>query len=57
MGAVFEGQCRYLQDPLRPDAAPAAAQIAPPAAQPAVEFGSQGESRLGQGVIVTGASS
>jgi cytoskeletal protein CcmA (bactofilin family) len=62
MGAVFEGQCRYLQDPLRPDAgagAPVAAQIAPPSASPAEsmsEFGAQGESRLGQGVIVTGAS-
>ncbi len=58
MGAVFEGQCRYLQDPLRPDAV-GAAQLAPPAsvapADPSVEFGAQGESRLGQGVIVTGA--
>ena len=57
MGAVFEGQCRYLQDPLRPDTAPATAQIAPPASEAPVEFGAQGESRLGQGVIVTGASS
>jgi cytoskeletal protein CcmA (bactofilin family) len=59
MGAVFEGQCRYLQDPLRDDAGNAP-QIAPPsapaAAQDGVEFGAQGESRLGQGVTIVGSS-
>jgi hypothetical protein len=34
MGAVFEGQCRYVQDPLKTDAAAVspAGQLAPPSA-------------------------
>jgi cytoskeletal protein CcmA (bactofilin family) len=37
MGAVFEGQCRYLQDPLKGDTVTPAAQIASPA--PMTSFG------------------
>ncbi|MGE3141699.1 MAG: polymer-forming cytoskeletal protein [Hyphomonadaceae bacterium] len=66
MGAVFEGQCRYLQDPLSQSGlgAPASPQIVAPAASAQSEnfsgFGepSDNESdRMVQGVIVTGASS
>lgn len=64
MGAVFEGQCRYLQDPL---AQPGAGQSAQPQARQAPErpsgsfsnsvFGdSEQDERLVSGVIVTGAS-
>lgn len=61
MGAVFEGQCRYLQDPLRQEGqgTPAQPQIVEsgdtysafgePSANP--------EGRMVGGVIVTGASS
>ncbi|MBI1249979.1 MAG: polymer-forming cytoskeletal protein [Alphaproteobacteria bacterium] len=63
MGAVFEGQCRYLQDPLRdqPGISQGASSAAPshdptfsggsPFGEPASE-----QDRLSQGVIVTGAS-
>ncbi|MGE3302814.1 MAG: polymer-forming cytoskeletal protein [Hyphomonadaceae bacterium] len=58
MGAVFEGQCRYLQDPLKSDApAPAAAQItssAPTSSGPSST--ASGDNRMVGGVIVTGAS-
>jgi cytoskeletal protein CcmA (bactofilin family) len=56
MGAVFEGQCRYLQDPLRPDAATAVAQQLPAPSASASLAPESDEQRLGQGVIVTGAS-
>jgi cytoskeletal protein CcmA (bactofilin family) len=66
MGAVFEGQCRYLQDPLSQSGpgAPASPQIVTerPAAS---SFGSgnsvfgepSSDDRMVSGVIVTGASS
>lgn len=60
MGAVFEGQCRYLQDPLSQSGqgAPAAPQIVGPGEQS--NFGGFGEAetddRMVPGVIVTGAS-
>ena len=64
MGAVFEGQCRYLQDPLSQSGqgAPAAPQIvAPTTDRPASSFGVFGEpessnDRMVSGVIVTGTS-
>ncbi len=60
MGAVFEGQCRYLQDPLSQSGPGTPA--APPAASPASSFGGSvfGEprdDRMMSGVVVTGASS
>ncbi len=66
MGAVFEGQCRYLQDPLSQGGAgaPAAPQVV--AQRPANSmFGNSGSvfgdagsnDRMVSGVIVTGASS
>lgn len=65
MGAVFEGQCRYLQNPLKSDVVTPTAQIASPA--PASTFGAPSsspppsteedrEARMVGGVIVTGAS-
>ncbi|MGE0045658.1 MAG: polymer-forming cytoskeletal protein [Hyphomonadaceae bacterium] len=72
MGAVFEGQCRYLQDPLRQDGAP---QLSSPgvdrsASQSSAQsfgggsgsvFGepttSSSQDRMVAGVIVTGHSS
>jgi len=68
MGAVFEGQCRYLQDPLSQSGqgAPSAPQLvsrpaAEEAARQSADFGGFGESddkgRMASGVIVTGASS
>ncbi|MEJ0024169.1 MAG: polymer-forming cytoskeletal protein [Alphaproteobacteria bacterium] len=67
MGAVFEGQCRYLQDPLKSETAPAAPQIsgsaptplygAPSSGQPAEETEERSEPRMVGGVIVTGAAS
>lgn len=53
MGAVFEGQCRYLQDPLSQSGQGA------PTAQPERSYGSVfGDAGgLASGVIVTGASS
>lgn len=65
MGAVFEGQCRYLQDPLSQagPGTPAAPQIMPQSERSAFGSGSSvfGEAnddddRLVSGVIVTGAS-
>ena len=62
MGAVFEGQCRYLQDPLRQDGpgTPAAPQIVAPTAETsqASVFGEPGEQddHLAPSIIVTGAS-
>lgn len=63
MGAVFEGQCRYLQDPLSQSGpgTPAAPQIVKPTERP---FGGGGsvfgepsnDERMVSGVIVTGAS-
>ena len=73
MGAVFEGQCRYLQDPLRQDGAPA--QLSSPSVDRSAshsspsQFGGGSGSVFGEpasnhtqdrmvaGVIVTGASS
>ncbi|MCR6643156.1 MAG: polymer-forming cytoskeletal protein [Terricaulis sp.] len=63
MGAVFEGQCRYLQDPLSQSGqgAPAQPQAAQQeerpfgAAQGSV-FGEPTEDRMVSGVIVTGSS-
>lgn len=71
MGAVFEGQCRYLQDPLSQSGPglPSAPQIVAPIAAAherpqASSFGASGsvfgepshDDRLVSGVIVTGAS-
>ncbi|HRE44866.1 MAG TPA: polymer-forming cytoskeletal protein [Terricaulis sp.] len=63
MGAVFEGQCRYLQDPLSQSGqgAPAQPQVVQQeerpfgAAQGSV-FGEPTEDRMVSGVIVTGSS-
>ncbi len=65
MGAVFEGQCRYLQDPLSQagSGAPAAPQIvAPTESRSDSSFSGFGDpdasgDRMVSGVIVTGASS
>lgn len=66
MGAVFEGQCRYLQDPLSQGGAGATAPPQVAAQRPAHSmFGSSGSvfgdtgtnDRMVSGVIVTGASS
>jgi cytoskeletal protein CcmA (bactofilin family) len=71
MGAVFEGQCRYLQDPLSQagPGMPSAPQIVAPQERPAnSSFGNSGSvfgepesdasnDRMVSGVIVTGASS
>jgi cytoskeletal protein CcmA (bactofilin family) len=69
MGAVFEGQCRYLQDPLKNGDAGAPVSAAPqiggptPPPAPTPPSGSQQETqtegggRLITGVIVTGAAS
>jgi cytoskeletal protein CcmA (bactofilin family) len=65
MGAVFEGQCRYLQDPLKTDTVQPAAQIggttpfygAPSSGQPSEETEERSEPRMVGGVIVTGAAS
>jgi len=64
MGAVFEGQCRYLQDPLSQSGpgTPASPQIVQPSAQSA--FGGGGsvfgepsnDDRMVSGVIVTGSN-
>ncbi|HVY86627.1 MAG TPA: polymer-forming cytoskeletal protein [Caulobacterales bacterium] len=63
MGAVFEGQCRYLQDPLSQTGpgAPATPQIVAPEARPEPSsFGGFGEAetddRMVPGVIVTGSN-
>jgi len=64
MGAVFEGQCRYLQDPLSQagPGTPAQPQVVQPGEQRSA-FGGQGsvfgdpdDNRMVSGVIVTGAS-
>jgi cytoskeletal protein CcmA (bactofilin family) len=71
MGAVFEGQCRYLQDPLNPNAGPSqtmsAAQIPAPPAQaplqqppaqpeaPSASFYADPNERMVSGVIITGS--
>ncbi|GIK50565.1 MAG: polymer-forming cytoskeletal protein [Hyphomonadaceae bacterium] len=66
MGAVFEGQCRYLQDPLSQSGsgAPASPQIVAPQERPAASGGAfsgfgeaSSDDRLVSGVIVTGTSS
>ena len=66
MGAVFEGQCRYLQDPLKTDTVQSAPQIgsAPTPMYGAPSSGSSSEAneeraepRMVGGVIVTGAAS
>lgn len=67
MGAVFEGQCRYLQDPLSQSGpgTPAAPQILQQVERSQSSFGSGGsvfgepsnDDRMVSGVIVTGASS
>lgn len=48
MGAVFEGQCRYLQDPLKADGPQGGPQLAPPAP------GGEAPAMV-SGVVVTGA--
>lgn len=63
MGAVFEGQCRYLQDPLNPNAGsgqPVTPQIAAPTGVGAEASGFYDQSngdRMVSGVVVTGAQS
>lgn len=62
MGAVFEGQCRYLQDPLRQEGpgTPAQPQMVDPRGSDSYSgFGEPSDNsdgRMVQGVIVTGAS-
>lgn len=62
MGAVFEGQCRYLQDPLSQSGpgTPAQPQVVSPSERPANQFGVFGEpqndDRMVSGVIVTGTN-
>lgn len=62
MGAVFEGQCRYLQDPLSQSGpgTPAQPQVVQPSERPANQFGVFGEpdndDRMVSGVIVTGTN-
>jgi cytoskeletal protein CcmA (bactofilin family) len=62
MGAVFEGQCRYLQDPLSP-AAGQGQSVAPQISAPAGAsndsggFYDQPGDRMVSGVVVTGAQS
>src|SRR5690606_15439496 len=65
MGAVFEGQCRYLQDPLSQSGAgsPAAPQIVSGSSERSgSSFGGSmfgepsNDDRMVSGVIVTGAS-
>lgn len=61
MGAVFEGQCRYLQDPLSQSgpgtpAQPEPAQSSFGASAPGSVFGEPQEDRMVSGVIVTGSS-
>ena len=59
MGAVFEGQCRYLQDPLKAEAISAgspAVQIAPPSSSSNASHGSGGsgpDDPMVGGVVVT----
>jgi cytoskeletal protein CcmA (bactofilin family) len=65
MGAVFEGQCRYLQDPLSQtgSGAPATPQVVSSQERPSM-FGGGGsvfgdpssDDRMAAGVIVTGSS-
>lgn len=55
MGAVFEGQCRYLQDPLNPSASGATASSAPQIASS--DFYSDQSEQMVSGVVVTGAQS
>lgn len=57
MGAVFEGQCRYLQDPLNPGASGSPTVSAPQltASEPSF-FGEQKkDDQMVAGVVVTGA--
>jgi cytoskeletal protein CcmA (bactofilin family) len=64
MGAVFEGQCRYLQDPLSQSGPGQPAQPQMVSAQERSPFGSTGsvfgdpsnDERLVSGVIVTGTN-
>lgn len=65
MGAVFEGQCRYLQDPLSQSGAgaPATPQIVSGSERSESSFGGgsmfgepSNDDRMVSGVIVTGAS-
>lgn len=51
MGAVFEGQCRYLQDPLKAEGGPAPQQLAAPSPPPSQDSNEQ----MVGGVVVTGA--
>jgi cytoskeletal protein CcmA (bactofilin family) len=58
MGAVFEGQCRYLQDPLNPNGAsgtPTTPQIS--ASSEASKFFDQPDDRTVSGVVVTSTQS
>ncbi|MES1157325.1 MAG: polymer-forming cytoskeletal protein [Alphaproteobacteria bacterium] len=56
MGAVFEGQCRYLQDPLSGQGgAPAAPQIVSDNSSPFGSFGAN-DDRMASGVVITGTS-
>jgi cytoskeletal protein CcmA (bactofilin family) len=59
MGAVFEGQCRYLQDPLRGDAStvPMGPHNYGSQASPFGEPSDKGPDRMIGGMAVSGASS
>jgi cytoskeletal protein CcmA (bactofilin family) len=58
MGAVFEGQCRYLQDPLNPNAG-AGASTAPQltAAETSIFRSDDQKDQMVSGVVVTGVQS
>lgn len=55
MGAVFEGQCRYLQDPLNPSAGPGAPAAPQLTASDSSFFGDTQQDQMVTGVVVTGA--
>ncbi|MBL8558478.1 MAG: polymer-forming cytoskeletal protein [Hyphomonadaceae bacterium] len=56
MGAVFEGQCRYLQDPLNPTAGPGKSVTPQIAAAPSGDAnGYYDQPGMVSGVVVTGA--
>jgi hypothetical protein len=64
MGAVFEGQCRYLQDPLSQSAGGSTGsgpQVVSSSSGTRSDFGgfgqSSGDGRVVPGVVVTGTSS
>jgi len=55
MGAVFEGQCRYLQDPLSQSGVGAPQIVSDNSSSPFGSFGAN-DDRMAPGVVVTGTS-